>query len=233
MAELKCELLKDSLLTGSASVISPNGKFLASTMVSRLVLRELSKISQILNVFQCLDKIDRIEFSPDSQYVLCGLYARNTVQVVSVSDFEWKCRISEGVAGIISVCWAPDSRTIITESDFGICLSAWSLCEEKHSIISFPKPSHKGFKSQYIAFSDDKQFMAVVHRIELQDQIGIYSLHPLNELIKFKSKSYDISSIQWTPRDSNIITMDSPLHYACCVYSATGEVFVCLFLLPF
>lgn len=224
MTEVVCEILKDSLLMGNFSVISSNGKFIASTQVSRLILRDLSKVSQILNVFQCLDKIDRIEFSPDSLYILCGLYARSTIQVFSVTDFEWKCRINEGVAGMVSVSWAPDSRTIISESDFGICLSLWSLSEEKHSIISFPKPSHKGVKSQYFAFSDDQQHLAVIHRIELQDQIGIYSLHPLCELLKFKSKSYDISMVQWTPKDSNIVTMDSPLHYAFCVYSPTGEV---------
>jgi WD40 repeat protein len=218
---------KDSVLMGSMTIVSPNGKYLASTMVSKVVLREISNISQISHLHQCLDKIEKIEFSPNSEFLLCGLYARNAIQIFSTTNFEWNCRINEGIAGIISCYWLPDSRTILTESDFGICLSLWSLSDEKHSIISMPKPSHaKSFKSQYVAFSDNHHYMVVVHRSELQDSIGLYSINttPISELTKFKSRSHDIASISFLPKDTNIFTIDSPLHYTCCVYSPSGEV---------
>lgn len=50
-----------------------------------------------------------IIFNNDS-YILCALFSRNAIQVFSLSDKEWKCRINEGTAGIRNVYWAPDSR---------------------------------------------------------------------------------------------------------------------------
>lgn len=214
---------------GNMSTLSPNGRYLASTMVSRLVLRDLHHVAQIMHIHQCLDKIEKLEFSADSEYILCALYARSAIQVFSVTNAEWKCRINEGVAGLVSACWAPDSRNVLAESDFGICLSVWSLPDEKHSIISMPKPYHKGFKSQFLAFCDVSDLLAVVHRIELQDHVGLYSLNPVRELNRFKARSNDVAVVQFLPNDAHVVTIDSPLSYMCCIYTPKGEV--CSFFL--
>lgn len=108
-----------------------------------------------LMIFSCIDKIDKIEFSLDSEYLLCGVYTRSTVQVFSLANPQWRCRINESIAGIVSVTWAPDSRHIIIESDFGIQLAIWSLLENTSYIIHSPKLN-------CLAFSDCQRYLLIL-----------------------------------------------------------------------
>lgn len=85
----------------------------------------------------------------------CLLLMRAAVQVFSVADAQWRCRINEGVAGLVSAKWSPDSRHIILESDFGIQLSVWSLMAGTSQLIMHPKPNtfSNSASSSMIAFS--------------------------------------------------------------------------------
>jgi hypothetical protein len=60
---------------------------------------------QVVQIYSCLDKIHRIEWSPNSRYVLCGLYDRATVQVWALDDPDWACKIDEGPAGVAHCRW--------------------------------------------------------------------------------------------------------------------------------
>lgn len=212
-------------LTGfGLTAISSNGLWWAVATAGRVVIRAVSAPEQVAQMLQCVDKIDKIEFSPDGEYLMCALYARQAIQIFSMADPTWKCRINESAAGLISAVWAPDSRTVLTESDFGIQLSLWSLTDSSQAVISLPKPAQRQFKCQFTSFSDCNRFLAVVHRIDLQDMIGIYSLHPATEMVKFKARSGDVNVINWLPGGTHLITIDSPLTYKCCVYTPSGEV---------
>ena len=59
--------------------------------------------SQIQNLFTCMDTIQHVEWSSDSQFILCGLYKRGLVQVWSLEQPDWKCKIDEGSAGLCAV----------------------------------------------------------------------------------------------------------------------------------
>ncbi len=50
-----------------------------------------------------------------------------THQAFQVCDPQWRCRITEGVAGICWTGWAPDSRHILTLTDFSLALTIWPL----------------------------------------------------------------------------------------------------------
>ena len=41
------------------------------------------------------------------------MLARASIQVFSIGDQDWKCRINEGIASLISAKWCPDSRNVI------------------------------------------------------------------------------------------------------------------------
>jgi len=58
---------------------------------------------QIQNLFTCMDTIQKIEWSADSLFILCGMYKRGLVQVWSLEQPEWKCKIDEGSAGLCDV----------------------------------------------------------------------------------------------------------------------------------
>lgn len=197
---------------GSQARISPCGQFIACLCpdgqgASRLQIRSLrsgldktgrtSEYMRVTNLFQCVDKIDSFEISSDSQFVLCCMLARSAVQVFSLVDSSWKCRINEGVAGLTAAWWAPDATRIVTESDFGVHMSVWSLRDATSSIISLPKPilslsggqhspisitrtnsgaGGKGNACRNAAFSPCGRFLAVLHRSDLQDKIAVYAV---------------------------------------------------------
>lgn len=61
-----------------------------------------------------------IEWSPDSEYILCASLKKAIVQVFSICYPDWKCKLTEGSAGLEQVTWSPDSRHIITTGDFNV-----------------------------------------------------------------------------------------------------------------
>jgi len=73
------ELFKHS---GSAGLRwSPNGKYLATTVGFRVVIRSADTL-EVLQLWTCQDAINSVEWSPDSKYILCAMYKRAAVQVL-------------------------------------------------------------------------------------------------------------------------------------------------------
>ena len=123
---------------GSNVFFSPDGSFVTSCVGSRLIVYDAASL-ETMQIFSCVDKIEKCEISPDSEYIMCGLSSRGIIQCFAVKDPSWRCRINESVAGIITAQWSPDSRHILIESDFGIQLVVWSLVDNSSTIISSPK----------------------------------------------------------------------------------------------
>jgi len=48
-------------------------------------------------------------------------------KVWSLEQPEWTCKIDEGSAGLIDVCWSPDSRHILTTADFHVCQNCYKI----------------------------------------------------------------------------------------------------------
>lgn len=117
---------------------SPDGKSLANVVQFRLIVREMNSL-EIKNIFTCLDTINYIEWSPDSEFIMCSLSKRNLVQVFSIENPEWKCKIDEGSAGLLKCNWSPDSRHILTTADFHLRITVWSLMNKSVSYMKHPK----------------------------------------------------------------------------------------------
>jgi WD40 repeat protein len=64
----------------AACLWSPDGRFISSVAKHRLIVRDASSL-QIIQLFTCLDMIDRVIWSPDSDYVACAQYKRGVLQV--------------------------------------------------------------------------------------------------------------------------------------------------------
>lgn len=206
--------------TGGFSQLSPTDGVVATANASRVTVRMLPSM-ETLQVYSCVDKIDEMCFSPDGEYILCGIYSRNTVQVFSVADGDWKCRINEGAASIVKAAWAPDSRNVVTMSDFGIQLSVWSLIENASRIIANPKAE----VVQGFAFSQDGYHLCVLHRVNSVDHIGVYEVNERWEQVSmFKIASNDASSVFWSSKGDSIIVIDSILNYRVGIYRVDGEL---------
>jgi WD40 repeat protein len=76
-----------------------------------------------------------IEWSYDSHLILAGLIKQNAVQIFSLDNLEWKCKIDEGSAGLCHIHWSPDSRHILTAAQFHLRITVWSLTTKNVSYI--------------------------------------------------------------------------------------------------
>ena len=138
-------------------MFSPDRKLLASADGYRLVVRAADSLA-VVCLASCLDRIETLAWSPDSDHILCGLFKRATAQVFCVSDPDWACSIAEGPAGITAARWTPDGRHILLTADFNLRLSVWSLVDQSCQYLRGPKHAAAG-----LAFSPDGTQLAVLH----------------------------------------------------------------------
>jgi WD40 repeat protein len=131
---------------------SPDGSHVASCSSYRLVVRDVDTL-QITHLYTCLDAIQYLEWSPDSLFILCGMYKRGLVQVWSLEQPDWTCKIDEGSAGLIAVRWSPDSRHILTTAEFHLRITVWSLINKSVSYIKYPKEASPGEIQQILLSS--------------------------------------------------------------------------------
>ncbi len=137
-----------------------------------------------------------------------------------MDNFEWQCRIDEGMAGLSGALWAPDSRRVLTICNFNVRLTIWSLIDRSNSYILFPKYSDK----KGISFTSNGLFMALAERRDSKDHIGIYYTADWTLVAHFQVDSYDMQDLQWAKDNTALIVSDSLLECRFYVYSPTGSL---------
>jgi WD40 repeat protein len=142
--------------SGPPPTFSPDGVHVAIVVEYRVAVRN-SETLKVVQLFSCVDKIHEVEWSQDGQYILCTLVDRAVVQVWSVNEPQWSCKIDEGPAGIQHACWVPGSRGVLTVADFNIRTTIWSLTTRKCTHLAGPKDGATG-----LAFSKDGSQLALV-----------------------------------------------------------------------
>lgn len=207
---------------------------------NRVVVRD-SESLDVLRTYSCLDGVSELAWSPDSEYLLASQLKRKIVQVFSVADPSWTCKIDEALAGLTHACWAPDSRHILTRSEYNLRLSIWSLVRKQVTYIRTPKlmaalagssddaPVLGG--NAGIRFSNGGTLLAVLSRVECKDVLSIYSVaadaaSPTGgwDLLKqFHIDTDDCVQIEWAPNDAHILCVDSALQYNIAVYTPSGQ----------
>ncbi|XP_064534433.1 WD repeat-containing protein WRAP73 isoform X1 [Pseudopipra pipra] len=212
-------------LSGLLGRFSPDGKCLASCVQHRLVVRDVSSL-QVLQLYTCLDKIQYIEWSSDSLFILCAMYKRGIVQVWSLEQPDWHCKIDEGSAGLVASCWSPDGRHILNTTEFHCSLSlcqlritVWSLCTKSVSYIKYPKACQQG-----VVFTKDGRYMAVAERRDCKDFISIFVCSNWQLLRHFDTETQDLFGIEWAPNGCVLAAWDSCLEYKLLLYSLDGRL---------
>eukprot|EP00468_Gymnochlora_sp_CCMP2014_P008993 CAMPEP_0167763550 /NCGR_PEP_ID=MMETSP0110_2-20121227/13449_1 /TAXON_ID=629695 /ORGANISM="Gymnochlora sp., Strain CCMP2014" /LENGTH=456 /DNA_ID=CAMNT_0007650675 /DNA_START=187 /DNA_END=1557 /DNA_ORIENTATION=+ len=162
-----------------------------------------------------------MEWSPDSKYVMAAMFKRGVVQIFSLYDKKWACKITEGAAGISGAYWAPTSQHVVTVQDFQIRLTIWSLCENNRWIVERPKYADRGIK-----FSNNGKFLAVLERRDFKDMMGIYSCKTFELLQSFRINTEAAEDIAWSPDDTAIAVWDTNLEYNVFVYSPDARELV-------
>lgn len=173
---------------------SKDGTFFAIAYQSNLIIKSNKKFDTI-HSFIFPDIIEYLEWSRNSEYILCANIKKAIIQVYSIHYPEWKYKLIEGSAGLESVNWSPDSKYILTLSDFNIQISIWSL--ENQSVIHIQNVK-SFFHKLYFSPNGDK--LAVVVSIESKDNIEIYK----TDIWKLNKKLIcghlnSIDGICWSP----------------------------------
>lgn len=207
----------DAYKQSGSCCFSPNGRYIAAAVDYRLVIRDTISF-KVVQLFSCLDKISYIQWALDSEYILCGLYKRPTIQVWSLTQPEWTCKIDEGPAGIAHARWSPDSRHILTTSDFQLRLTVWSLLNTACVHVRWPKYPVKG-----VSFTQDGKFAAVCTRRDCKDYISLLSCDTWEIMGVFAVDTLDLADIEWSPDDSAIVVWDSFLEYKVLIYTPDGR----------
>ncbi|RNA02747.1 WD repeat-containing WRAP73-like [Brachionus plicatilis] len=195
---------------------SPNGKYLANVVQFRLIIRDLNSL-EIINMYTCLDTINYIEWSRDSDFVLCCLNKRNIIQVFSLENPEWKCKIDEGSAGLAQANWSPDSRHILTTSDFHLRITVWSLMNKSVSYMKYPKNIPKCYQ-----FTNDGKYMLLAERRDCKDYCSIFSCDSWQLLKHFEVETDNLEGICWSPNGNVFAVWESPLEYKVLIYNTDG-----------
>jgi WD40 repeat protein len=66
--------------------------------------------------------VTNIGWSCDSEYILAACAKSNVVHVWKLRDQDWSARIDAGAEGLLRAEWAPDGRTILCFSEWGVKL---------------------------------------------------------------------------------------------------------------
>ena len=146
-----------------------------------------------------------------------GRLIQNTFFVVfisvqlSISKSDWTCKIDEGVAGISHARWSPDSRHIITTSDFQLRLTVWSLVNTACVHVQWPKHASKG-----VSFTKDGKFAAIATRKDCKDYVNLLACHSWEIMGTFAVDTIELSDLEWCPNDGTIVAWDCPLEYKVC-----------------
>ncbi|XP_015999879.2 WD repeat-containing protein WRAP73 isoform X2 [Rousettus aegyptiacus] len=197
---------------------SPDGKYLASCVQYRLVVRDVNSL-QILRLYTCLDQIQHVEWSADSLFILCAMYKRGLVQVWSLEQPEWHCKIDEGSAGLVASCWSPDGRHVLNTTEFHLRITVWSLCTKSVSYIKYPKACQRG-----ISFSRDGRYLALAERRDCKDFVSIFVCSDWQLLRHFDTDTQDLAGIEWAPNGCVLAAWDTCLEYKVLLYSLDGRL---------
>ncbi|ORY92343.1 hypothetical protein BCR43DRAFT_498198, partial [Syncephalastrum racemosum] len=200
--------------SGYLCKLSPNGDFVANATENRLVIRSQSSSLSILHVYECSGDIHALQWSPDSQYLLTR--TDDICQIWSLKNTHWRATI-EDEQGIAYAWWAPDSESVLCNSNLKQRISVWHLASKEVHYIRYPKFIRKGCE-----YSPDKKYIAIVENRQGKDYIGIYS-QSLQLLKHFSPDTTDLENIRWSPNSHYLLVWDNCLYYKLLIYQPDGQ----------
>ncbi|KAJ3734718.1 WD repeat-containing protein 8 [Lentinula guzmanii] len=163
--------------------------------------------------------ISHASWSSDSEYILAASVKGGFVQVFKLRDEEWTARIACGAEGLVKAVWAPDGRTILCFSDWGLRVTIWSLVTGAASYIQFPLYPDKGFD-----FRADGRYFVLAERHKSKDTLGIYDASESYKLVRhFPLPTSSLSSFALSPTGNHIAVWEGPLEYKLHILTLAGN----------
>ncbi|KAF7799243.1 hypothetical protein EIP86_010475 [Pleurotus ostreatoroseus] len=194
--------------TASLVAFSPGAQFILTAIQDRLVVRRADSF-QISRTWQFTVPSDSKQVDPkypsqtqpawithagwscDSEYVLAASTKRGLVNVYKLRDEAWNASIEAGAEGLAKAEWAPDGRSILCFSEWGLRVTIWSLVTGSATHIQFPLHVDRGDLLGSFAPDPDRGF-------------GVRSVtwHPSGAFLAvagWDDKVYILESLTWGP----------------------------------
>ncbi|OBZ73284.1 WD repeat-containing protein WRAP73 [Grifola frondosa] len=186
--------------TASLVAFSPGTHFLLTAVQDRLVVRRSDSFQisrtwlvdttpphhrrhHLLLLVACAPPenawITHAGWSCDSEYVLGACAKRGVVAVFKLRDEDWSARIEAGAEGLVKAEWAPDGRSVLCFSEWGLRVTIWSLVSGTATYIQYPVHPDRGY-----AFRRDARYFVLAERHKSKDTLGVYDAHASFRLVR-------------------------------------------------
>ncbi|GLB36033.1 putative WD40 repeats [Lyophyllum shimeji] len=164
--------------------------------------------------------ISHVGWSCDSEYILAACAKRGVVHLQKLRDEEWNGRIDCGAEGLVKAEWAPDGRTILCFSEWGLRVTLWSLVTGAATYIQYPVHPDKGY-----AFRSDGRYFVLAERHKSKETLGLYDASDCYKLVRhFPLPTTSLSSLSLSPTGNYLAAWEGPLEYKLYVLNLAGIV---------
>ncbi|EMD35848.1 hypothetical protein CERSUDRAFT_124462 [Gelatoporia subvermispora B] len=230
--------------TANLVAFSPGTQFLLTAVQDRLVVRradsfEISRTWQLDSApsatFAALSTssqsrlgksragagegwITHAGWSCDSEYVFAACAPRGVVGVFKLRDEEWRARVEAGAEGLARAEWAPDGRSIVCFSEWGLRVTIWSLVTGSATHIQFPIHPDRGY-----AFRPDGRYFVLGERHKSKDTLGVYDASANYRLVRhFPIPTATLAGLALSPLGNHVAVWDGPLEYKLHIMTLSG-----------
>ncbi|KAF8912983.1 WD repeat-containing protein 8 [Gymnopilus junonius] len=163
--------------------------------------------------------ITHIGWSCDSEYILAACAKQGVVHLLKLREEEWYGRIDSGAEGLVKAEWAPDGRTVLCFSDWGLRVSLWSISTGTATYIQFPIYPDRGY-----AFRSDGRYFILAERHKSKDTLGVYDASQAYKLVRhFSLPTSSVASLALSPTGNYIAVWEGPLEYKLHVSTLAGD----------
>ncbi|KAI0653693.1 YVTN repeat-like/Quino protein amine dehydrogenase [Cubamyces menziesii] len=159
-------------------------------------------------------------WSCDSEYVLGACAKTGVVSVFKLRDEEWSARIEAGAEGLMKAEWAPDGRTVLCFSEWGLRVTMWSLVTGAATYIQYPIHPDRGY-----AFRQDARYFVLAERHKSKDTLGVYDAHEAYRLVRhFPLPTGSLASLSLSPTGNYLAVWEGPLEYKLYIVTLAGNI---------
>ncbi|KAF9462116.1 WD repeat-containing protein 8 [Collybia nuda] len=164
--------------------------------------------------------ISHVGWSCDSEYILAACAKRGVVHLLKLQDEEWSGRIDSGAEGLVKAEWAPDGRSVLCFSEWGLRITIWSLITGMATYIQFPLHPDRGY-----TFRSDGRYFLLAERHKSKDTLGIYDTTDSYKMVRhFPLPTSTLSSIALSPSGDYLAAWEGLLEYKLYVLSLAGNM---------
>lgn len=204
--------------TSGCAVISPDARLVANSTGSQVVVRE-TQSSQVIVVYTCNGTPSIVRWSSDSCFLACLIPKLGLVNVFDVGDHDWDCVIDGGDAGVQDARWAPDSRSLLVWSQYGLKVNVWSVARAK----LVREIWNVKYGERMISWRKGGGFAALVVRDENGEALCVYETKYWRRAVRCEVDWIkDIAGIHWSPNGKELAVWDGILGCRVALVSPAG-----------